>query len=342
VRHYGEWVDVEEFTGSKLDKEKTTDAYVSKFFHDDGSGVEVGQWVRADGAEIGALSRIGNRAVKRLVHVINGLNGLGTRLMHTVSKIYYTKDADSEAYTDADEVATIGAVDDRLIRSMVVPDYANIESTNLITTNGGTWTADRSGFVQCIFASNNAGQGVRIDGKYVFWEASADNQYDGVYVTLPVAKGQVIALSTSNTAFLSCYFIPPLLVKKELPVVVETNGSYSLEEVQTADTWIDGKPVYKRTFNVTSPSNNSAGYTTLISSNVDTPINHTFTMMRNDNTKSEGQNYYGVETNLWQFTTSINVTSTGGMSLIINVPQGSALYLSRPCVVTVWYTKTTD
>jgi hypothetical protein len=111
VRHYGEWVDVEEFTGSKLDKEKTTDAYVSKFFHDDGSGVEGGQWVRGDGAEIGALSRLGNRAVKRLVHVINGLNGLGTRLMHTVSKIYYTKDADGEAYTDADEVATVGDID---------------------------------------------------------------------------------------------------------------------------------------------------------------------------------------------------------------------------------------
>ena len=30
--------------------------------------------------------------------------------------------------------------------------------------------------------------------------------------------------------------------------MVEKNGSYSLDEVKTAETWIDGKPIYRRAF----------------------------------------------------------------------------------------------
>jgi hypothetical protein len=93
----------------KLDREKHTDDYTSRFFHNNGS--EGGYWVKADNAEIGALTRYDASPVKRLVHVISSLNGLGTRLMHTLSKIYYTKGKGSEGYTDADEIATTGNVD---------------------------------------------------------------------------------------------------------------------------------------------------------------------------------------------------------------------------------------
>jgi hypothetical protein len=54
---------------------------------------------------------------------------------------------------------------------------------------------------------------------------------------------------TLTSIALTALFIPPKLVAKQLPVVVEKNGSYSLDEVKTADTWIDGKPIYKKTIN---------------------------------------------------------------------------------------------
>ena len=48
------------------------------------------------------------------------------------------------------------------------------------------------------------------------------------------------------------YFYPSLIIRKELPTVIEKNGSYSLDEVQLAETWYDGRPIYRRCF-----SNNS-------------------------------------------------------------------------------------
>jgi hypothetical protein len=56
---------------------------------------------------------------------------------------------------------------------------------------------------------------------------------------------------------ISCQFIPPTLVQKLPPIVVEGNGSYSLDEIQLPDRWYNGKPIYRRVFtgNITAAAN---------------------------------------------------------------------------------------
>jgi hypothetical protein len=49
----------------------------------------------------------------------------------------------------------------------------------------------------------------------------------------------------------------------------EPNGSYSLDEVKTAETWIDGKPIYKKTFNITSTFTMTAGTWTSFNVSID-------------------------------------------------------------------------
>ena len=151
---------------------------------------------------------------------------------------------------------------------MVVPDYANRETANrIVDTNNGTWVADRTGFV---FAGGFATSGgsslnqveidVLVNNKSVFYTNTmiAASKHLNTHQTFPVLKDDVVRILINNTGggTLSaiqtwCYFMPPKFVKKELPVVVEKNGSYSLDEVKTADTWLDGKPIYKKTYQKT-------------------------------------------------------------------------------------------
>jgi hypothetical protein len=123
--------------------------------------------------------------------------------------------------------------------------------------------------------------------------------------------------------------------------IMAVNGlDYSLDEVNTGAKWIDGKPIYKRTFQVTSPAD-ATGTSFPLASGVDTALDHTFMLIRSDGVKTTARNFFGTSSGLFQFTSSINVSS-GDMSVVINIPQAGALYLNRPCIVTVWYTKTTD
>jgi hypothetical protein len=132
----------------------------------------------------------------------------------------------------------------------MVPDYANMETVNRITANNGTWTVDRNGFVLLKCGDVNVASHTvdfYIDNVMVFRVGS--NTLNNVAQVFPVKAGQVVKITDNQTPdILGCYFIPPAFIKKELPVIVEKNGSYSLDEVKTADTWIDGKPVYKKTF----------------------------------------------------------------------------------------------
>ena len=54
------------------------------------------------------------------------------------------------------------------------------------------------------------------------------------------------------------------------PFDISTMGSYSLEEVETPFTWVDGKKIYKKTFRVTSGF--SASMTISTGINIDTVI----------------------------------------------------------------------
>jgi hypothetical protein len=75
---------------------------------------------------------------------------------------------------------------------------------------------------------------------------------------IPVNAGDVItaySYQPSNVpTAIQCYFIPPKLVQKLPPIVVEGNGSYSYSETETKETWVDGRKIYKKTSNVAFPA----------------------------------------------------------------------------------------
>jgi len=149
-------------------------------------------------------------------------------------------------------------IDEKIFMTMV-PDYANMESINRITTNGGTWTADRDGFVSTTGAGvtwNNGQLVVKINNKVVIEGLSG--QYRGA--PLPVKAGDVITITWSGSwTGAGCYFIPPQAI---LPPLVNMN--YSTTEIDTGKKWIDGKTIYRQVFtgtitaasNVTNVQNN--------------------------------------------------------------------------------------
>jgi hypothetical protein len=144
---------------------------------------------------------------------------------------------------------------DNIAGFMIVPDYANIETANRWSNTITSWTADRTGFVRCyvregVGISPNEECTVKVNGQEAFRFTNASHTPNAnLTLVFPIKKGDVVSRPPGNDSEVYCRFIPPLFIKKEMPVIVEKNGSYSLEEIKTADTWIDGKPIYKRTVN---------------------------------------------------------------------------------------------
>jgi hypothetical protein len=98
----------------------------------------------------------------------------------------------------------------------------------------------------------------RINGRecYQFYTGGAVVGGSGGRGVVPVNAGDVITAYSYQPAnvptAIQCYFIPPKLVQKLPPIVVEGNGSYSYDEIETNETWVDGRKIYKRTFNWTT------------------------------------------------------------------------------------------
>jgi hypothetical protein len=131
------------------------------------------------------------------------------------------------------------------------PDYANMETANRISTAGGTWTADRDGYVELEFSRNaDAADGATpffINEKRV--GGLVRLPYEGYTDQKQVAKGDVIKSSTAHFGSCGCYFIPEKWVLRRPPVqVIEGNGSYSTDEIDTGQVWHNGKPIYRRVF----------------------------------------------------------------------------------------------
>ena len=93
------------------------------------------------------------------------------------------------------------------------PDYEHMETTNRITALGGTWTADRDGYVWCRLTTGVAGSTVQffVNGKCTFQALQA------LAVTIPVSAGDEILINNNDgspiyAGLINCYFIPPLSV----------------------------------------------------------------------------------------------------------------------------------
>jgi len=91
---------------------------------------------------------------------------------------------------------------------MWVPDYANMESTNRITTVTGSWTVDRDGFVFVggMFGGSGEGISFKVNGKSIFNANSGDS-------ILVVKKGDVVQGDmTGSIGNIHCNFIPPIII----------------------------------------------------------------------------------------------------------------------------------
>ncbi|MDR1876129.1 MAG: hypothetical protein LBQ84_00750 [Flavobacteriaceae bacterium] len=204
---------------------------------------------------------------------------------------------------------------------MMVPDYANQETINRISTVSGTWTVDRVGFINARFDQGNASW--RIDGKDLGNNHSEPNK-----IFIPVMPKNVVSMSVNSGSptNIYCFFIPPKLVQKLPPIIVEGNGSYSYDEIETNETWVDGSTIYKKTFYRSnnlpaSTTENIAHGITNLGIIIDAKL-----VFRTSNNTSWGigpEKYIGIyvdSTNI-----AINLSST------YTTPS--------PHYVTIWYTK---
>jgi hypothetical protein len=134
---------------------------------------------------------------------------------------------------------------------MMVPDYANRETINRTPTAGSSWPVDRTGFVFLQYQRNAD----VADGATTFFineQVAGISRLpnEGTISIVPVAKGDVIRAGSTHYTSSYCFFIPPKLVQKLPPIIVEGNGSYSYDEIETNDTWVDGRKIYKKTFSL--------------------------------------------------------------------------------------------
>jgi hypothetical protein len=100
------------------------------------------------------------------------------------------------------------------------PDYANQETTSRISTNNGTWTADRSGYVNCGAVGTGAGNGgvggftVTVNNVLISRNVVYGTDTTRTYILqsnpIEVSKNDVIKIQWAWGVFTSCscYFIP--------------------------------------------------------------------------------------------------------------------------------------
>jgi hypothetical protein len=109
---------------------------------------------------------------------------------------------------------------DSIIGNFAIPNYASTETINRITTPGGTWVADRTGFVVCdMKGQSTAAQQyiwgfVKINAKMVYQNLAlsytSGNNLE-IQDVFPVKAGDVVIVDTQGTAnnkAVTCYFIP--------------------------------------------------------------------------------------------------------------------------------------
>jgi hypothetical protein len=287
------------------------------------------------------------------VDTVNGIEPDNAKNVQT-DYVYQTEadfEADKANIPAGATVIKLYEYPDNLAGFMVIPDYAH-STKNLIDAAGGTWTVERTGFIRLQSAYNGTaypnyyfqtGALWKINGGPVFGAQSTNGVPNMIFgIFLPVKQGDVITAPTLNiytwntagepyNSSSGCYFVPPLFVKKELPFVVEKNGSYSLDEVRTADKWTDGRWIYKKTYY----DNNIPNPTTYGDRTIDTIANF-MEFVRTEQLIFDGTKWKPpiAETpHGWEYVTILNA----GQVILSHNWTGYKGYNA-----TVFYTKTTD
>ena len=167
----------------------------------------------------------------------------------------------------------------------------------------------------------------------------------GQGVTLPVKKGDSVYANNSVAQSKARYYKRHLAIKAT-PAYVEPDtvsdmvhtmrvqDSYSTEEVNTGKTWIDGKPIYKRTYNgdptplsIIGTLNAFEDWNIPIPTNADTLI------------KSELRGFNSISKYYSFFFASASIcfnNATGKLAMFSGSNTGTVKQ------ATIWYTKSTD
>jgi hypothetical protein len=143
----------------------------------------------------------------------------------------------------------------------MVPDYEKQEAINRLPTVNDQWIADRTGFlavsVGYTHTSKTFDVKLNINNRNVIPFYSTNNIADPVVtkygqIIIPISTGDVIKWVITGTAvigFTTVYFIPAKFntLSSSSANVIIANTSYSATEIQTGETWIDNKPIYRTT-----------------------------------------------------------------------------------------------
>jgi hypothetical protein len=203
-----------------------------------------------------------------------------------------------------------------------MPDYDAIEAVNRITVKGGKWVADRTGYCR-VSATMITGDwwdanvgALNPDGSWV--KGVTILRHNGIVASgkegerdvVMVKKGDCIQITSNGTLEdISCYFIPIVFVEKEpAVVVVEKNGSYSYDEVETPDRWIDGRLIYKKTvtFVTTEASMGDAmtiGDKSVLSADIHTLVKTEVCEYRNSDLTQSLIGYFAIVNGVFNFRT---------------------------------------
>jgi hypothetical protein len=275
-------------------------------------------------------------------------------------------EADKDNVPDGARVIKLYEYPDNLAGFMVVPDYNNYTSIPALSALNTEYVVQQTGYIQgwarvtsgavnelvTIVAGSMSSSNKRtiISSN----PSSAAGARIEVTAWFPVKKGDIVYFGYSGSGTLvTCagQFVNPRLVAKELPVVVERNGSYSTDEIKTADTWIDGRPIYKRTFGVqvTSTAAGEIIRTTLPNSRIvdmnwDIPVKVEGTWQVGTNTVPPYNSYWNFAVNSgdgaiqswWSYQ-----TIDGYVCLSVHT-KTSSIRTNYPVYVTFYYVKTTD
>jgi hypothetical protein len=145
----------------------------------------------------------------------------------------------------------------------VLIEKPNIRTSNRITVpitgNNQQWTATDDGIVtmKITFSSvpNASGDayvlrvnGCGVEGSILFNSSSLFE----FSANVEVAKDDVILLTYAaswTASYIEVSFYPNKWVLRRPPIqVIEGNGSYSTDEIDTGQIWYNGKPIYRRVF----------------------------------------------------------------------------------------------
>jgi hypothetical protein len=243
------------------------------------------------------------------------------------------------------------------LNTVPVPDYANVMPITSFNTTNTNWTADRTGFV-VVRVEGYASGGynllflvyINADGP-ILVNGTTVNIDRVRYVShlLPVSAGDSIACylasesgGVTTVTYAAAQFIPYKSVTTQAPNIVVSGASYSQTEMATGETWIDGKPIYRRVFQSTLPAalGTDSTQTLLASGTIDALIKYDAVVKTAGNSIPEKS--FKTQNSV-RYEISLCHNTTAGLVIWTNLPADSTTtYISSPVYVTVYYTKTTD